>query len=693
MGGPAKPEAVRRACFSGFIRSKFTRVRANPNDNNLRSWPDEQWLRQAVLALRRGATEIGFQAFPQLARAALAMEAARFAACGSPEFFSRHLREIPPTLNEDLLDLYGRSGQVLANQFAFHNISETLNADFDWEKHPSAAWRRELHSFDYALTLAMTYRISQETHYAIHLRYLIAHWIARNLPGRGSGWQLAPMARRVRNWVLASSLVSTAWQDDWEFQNLFAQSLALQCAFLNRHSAEADSLSCSLHCAHALLLSSKFFAGAAGKELSENGRRLLAGACEAVFDHQEVQNLPRPTECFELAAACLENVVFVSSAGEHATPSDIETTRKVLETLEGTLAPDGTLPLFGPSARSKVDELSDLFALATVILGEPRWKGLAGKFGIFPYLVLGESGKLQFDEMAHEAWSGGSRAVPEPGLYRLAGRDRSALIVNARPSSSPEEHQDFLSYELYVQGSRLVVDSGAYSPDGETGDRYFASARAHNILLIDGQSSCRGRTARDTRESILLPLQSANAPIGRVGNPSSPHESLESISLHDTGFDSIGFHHQRAFFCLDGAAWAVLDWLQGEGPYEVRSLIHFFPTFEIEARPDCAIARSRALKATVIPLSFPLVPKTEMPALRVSRGPDANFPGFYSPDAGVRFATSVLSVVVSVIQLPWIGGYLIIPGSEVSFRARESDASQGSLSFEVSGKLFRLKMS
>ena len=152
---PAKAAPL-RACISSDSRSKFKPVQANSPRKNSLPWSDERRLQRWVRKLKHQAIWLGFQAFPQLSRAALAMESSRFSPADATEFFSQDLHEVPPALNEDLLDLYGRSEQVVANLFAFHNISEALEGDFNWEMHQSAAWRRELHSFDYALALGMT---------------------------------------------------------------------------------------------------------------------------------------------------------------------------------------------------------------------------------------------------------------------------------------------------------------------------------------------------------------------------------------------------------------------------------------------------------------------------------------------------------------------------------------------------------
>ncbi len=632
-----------------------------------------------------------YRAFPKLAHSALAMEAAPFVVVGHPQFFSRDLREISPTLNEDLLELYGRSEQVLANTFAFQNVSETLAADFDWEKHPNAAWRRELHAFDYALSLAMIFRISQEERYALHLRYLIAHWIAQNAPGQTTGWELNPLARRVRNWALASDLAWPAWNGDRDFQDVFAQSLAMQCVFLSRRAREADPLSGFVLSGRALCIASRLFGRLAGARLAELGDALLSDAVNRVLDHKAGACLARPTDLLHLAEACLERLLFSPASNQTAREIEVIAAREVLSVLEGALLPHGTLPLFGPSARSQADELSDIFAFAAVVLDEPRWKNLAGRFGIFPHLVLGEKGKAQFERLSVPPSDSATREIPELGLYRLSAGSRSAMIINARPPLSHHDHQDFLSYELSLNGLRVIVDSGAYSPDGESD--YFASAHAHNVLVVDGETPHPRQAGRREDEAPLPLIEYVNQLGIHRGDRSSTDANCLRLCLSESGFALPGVCHRRVFYCLDGTAWAVLDRLDGEGCFPLVNLIHFFPAFEIELHQDRAIARSRAMSVTIIPIGACRESGNRNLVIQVLRGPDAKFPGFYSPDFGVKFRCAVLQEDFGQVRLPWVGGYVIVPGDKATFHIGAADARGGSVEFELYGRPCRFDLS
>lgn len=650
------------------MASRKTGVALTRLTDRIEDWGSESALERRRSALKWAVARLAYRAFPLLSSAVLEIEAAGLNSPAIPQLFSRNLREIDPSLNNDLLDLHGRSERALANQFTFFHRTEQFDEEIDWERHESPAWRSEFHAFDYALDLALTYRISREERYARHLRYLIAHWVASNPPLQGTGWLLRPLARRVRNWILAADLARDDWERDPMFSRVVGESLSLQSTYLFRHAGYNPHGAHCLDDVLALELAGKFFAGSKGSEFRSAARRTLfekletqAGRCG---DYLE----PRPLAQLRLGAAVMEWLLF--DAGSKGANSVKETLRQILTVLEGVLHADGTLPLFGASAQSPGDLLTDLFALAAVCFEEPRWKSLAGQFGIVPYMLLGEEGKCCFDRLPHVPWEPDHNLLPASGLYRLCGSASSSLVINGRLPSSPRDHQDFLSYELIIGGHRVVVDSGAFAPEGQSWNEYFASARAHNVLLVDGQA------ARAVPSDFVRPL-----PENRQSSP-----GVVELRLRSRGFEFEGVNHQRAWFCLEGGGWIVLDRLEGSGSRRSTHLLHFFPTFHVQPGDERATVRSRALAVTVIPLGQPRAKMT------VAQGYHPEFPGWYAPDLGIKYPASVLALEWTSLRMPWIGGAIIIPGEEVSIRAVDTNAVTGQIEFELSGKQFRLWM-
>jgi hypothetical protein len=390
--------------------------------------------------LHGAAARLAYNLFPNLAALALRVQAAGLRFASIPDLFSRDLRQISPSSNDELLDLYGRSEQVLANRFAFFNLTEEFGSEIDWEHHPSPGWRAELHAFDYALDLAMTYRISREERYARHLRYLVAEWIAANPPAQGSGWKPRPLSRRIRNWILAADLARDDWERDPTFLSLVTESLALQTTYLSKQIHPENPPADKLDCARALNLVGKLFAGAEAAELGATAFTLLRNARE-----RQLRDTPLPSARLHLAETFVELLLFAPPNDEPPLGGLKSTLFESLKALEAILWSDGTLPLFGPAAAPAPERITNLFAIAAVLYEEPRWKRLAGDFGVFPYLLLGEEGRTCFEGLPNHAWSPGSLPLAQGGLYGLTGTSQSELLVNALPTGA---HEDFLSYEL-----------------------------------------------------------------------------------------------------------------------------------------------------------------------------------------------------------------------------------------------------
>ncbi len=635
--------------------------------SRIEAWLNGARIGQRVSALKKSAVHWAFQLFPHLATAALEIRSAGLTRWEIPKIFSTNLRELATSLNEDLLDQFGRSEQLLANRFSFLHHSEEFGPEIDWEFEGSAAWRAELHAFDYALDLALTYRISLEDRYARHLRYLIADWIASNPPGEGTGWLLPPLARRIRNWILAADLARQNWESDAEFLQLLARSLAFQASYLLLNADSARFTPAFTSVALALLLSSRLFPGIRNDEFRFKALSVLHQGLEAAVFPDGGAREARPTAQLSLATALLECHLQRGTGGT-ASDSLKDKLCGVLDFLESILMPDFTLPLFGPSARLSTDALSELFALGAVVFNEPAWKSIAGGFGVFPYFLFGEEGKAVFECLPAVPWRARNLLESHNGLFRLANAESSAMVINGHRPQLPADHEDYLTYELAIQGQRFVVDSGALDPEEEFGNSYFASPRAHNVLLVDGQGS------RATAFETGPPDARAPALV----------EGAQGLCLSDCGFRFLGLARARGWYALENNAWAVVDRLEGRGRHAIVSLLHLYPTFEVEIKGSQALARSRTLAFTIIPLG------ESRPKITVSQGDDAGFPGWYAPDFGVKYSARVLALSWTRVEVPWLGGCLIVPGLDPEFQSLETDTQSGTLRFELGGKSYLL---
>jgi hypothetical protein len=222
-----------------------------------------------------------------------------------------------------------------------------------------------------------------------------------------------------------------------------------------------------------------------------------------------------------------------------------------------------------------------------------------------------------------------------------------------------------MSYELTLNNHRVVVDSGGFAP-GEP--EYFRRAHAHNILLVDGLEPRWQSVEVSARVDLEFPCACAR------------------LRMSDPGFGFLRLQHQRAWFRMENNAWMILDWLDGRGIHSLTSLIHFYPTFEMVAGIDRTLARSRACSFAVIPVG------SAKPLASFSRGDHPQFPGWFSPEFGVKFPTAVLALNWTSVELPWMGGALITSDADEPFRQLETLAAEGVVRLEYSGKTYELQM-
>ncbi len=613
---------------------------------------------------QRTAFRLACQVVPRVVAAVLSMEVARLGPARIPRIFSNQLQPLDPSLNEDLLTLYGRSEQVLANRFAFLNRLQTFDEGIDWEPAESPAWQAELHAFDYALDLALTHRISGEEKYARHLRYVIAHWIAENPPFQSPGWSLGALARRVRNWILAADLARTAWETESEFGRVVGESLAFQCLYL--HSSlpgRLEDLS-AFDSIRALLFASRVFGGGRSSEFRETAFALLVRAVAARARQDGAWTGSGPALRLGLAATLLDWLI--AHPGSPESHFILGSLREVLDDVDAYLLPDGNPSLFGPPTR---EDLGSVAALAAVLLMEPKWKSVATNFGILPYLLLGEEGRRRFHSLPNAAPKPACAGKPDyrpfgrAGCFRLSGADASALLISSGQPNTRGGHADHLSFELVIRGQRTIVDAGAYAPEGEPEEEYFAAAPAHNLLLID-------------RKPPDYPLAAGQgeAPEGWQA------AHLAGVRIEDAGYASLGVRHTRAWFRLSGLRWLIVDRLDGSRPCEVTCLLHFYPTFQIQLGPDRALVRSRAETVTVISIG------TSTATMQASRGDQGEFPGWYAPRPGLKYPSSVLALKWSSPTLPWVGAQVIAPGDHPELIARLIAVHAERIELEVGGE-------
>ncbi len=167
-------------------------------------------------------------------------------------------------------------------------------------------------------------------------------------------------------------------------------------------------------------------------------------------------------------------------------------------------------------------------------------------------------------------------AFPASGYYVCRKADDLIIIDCGQigPDYQPgHAHCDTLSYELAIDGRKVVVDSGVCDYELSQERAYARSTKAHNTVIVDGeeQSEMWGafRVARRAR-----PIQAHIEEIGQ--------ESVLFEGAHD-GYRRLKGRliHKRQISYDGQGSWVITDVLEGKGIHRMEGFVHIHPDLSI----------------------------------------------------------------------------------------------------------------
>jgi hypothetical protein len=170
-----------------------------------------------------------------------------------------------------------------------------------------------------------------------------------------------------------------------------------------------------------------------------------------------------------LTAALLE-AIELAGATQRPVPDSWRTTaQRALDWALQVRAPDGTYPLLNDAALDSAPAIDDVLALG-------RACGMSAP---------GDTESKRGTWLHH---------LPDTG-WLLAGADDGAwLCVDAAADGAPYQpghvHADALTFELWVEGRRAIVDYGVSSYAVDEARAETRSTRSHNTVELDGLDSC-----------------------------------------------------------------------------------------------------------------------------------------------------------------------------------------------------------
>lgn len=428
---------------------------------------------------------------------------------------------------------------------------DTVSRDIRYGQQPGAdvkvPW--ELARMQHLPNLALAFAASGNDGYRREFRNQLLDFIAGNPPRFGVNWTCTmDVGIRVANWLLAYDLFQGAGA---VFDEVFVTELTRS---VYQHGVHIiNNLEWSEH-----LRSNHYLADIAGLlfvaghlSASPETDKWLAFAVQELTKEAGTQFHPEGTNfeasiCYHrlsgemlayataLIAGLSDRLRAVSATPQAGT---LERLAKIGEFVMATTHPDGNAVQIGDNDSGRFVKLGDdhpldlrgLVAALDGLFQRPDFAAFAGARRLEREIVAGLAKGMTISSTPTRA-----NAYPQFGLYILQARDLRAWVrcgSVGQNGNGGHAHDDQLSFELSIDGVRLIVDSGTYlyTPVPALRNRFRSAAMHNTLTLVDAEhhSFLAGADSLFTMhepEKFEVLAHSDEEFIGRRHNPLLSHK-------------------------------------------------------------------------------------------------------------------------------------------------------------------------
>ena len=531
-----------------------------------------------------------------------------------------------------------RSGQLT-------HLGATIAFDerIDWfPRGSSVAWQRALHGLDELVAVgiaAATASSADERRAWYELATSVAgDWTRRVTVGHPVAWSVPALARRVRNLLVVQALFGPELRKDLEPRRILLGQLFDQAGALATGLPEHDADGWRIAGANALLLAGRFFDGMEARGWVELGTTTLWGQLREQVREDGGHHSRSPVWQAFVLAEYLTALAALRADNDDVPMWGRKRVKGMADCLARLAHPDGTLPAFDTIDVDDVWSVPELLATAAVVLHEPGFAVAPELPGVWPHLVVGDSGRRTYGGFTRAATVCEPRALRRTGFYVLAGTAGDALVIDG----AVRRHHDGWSafgYELAIGGLPIVTGSAVGRDAPGPIAEHLRSMRA---------------------QSVLVPAAPTSAELGAVESRFTVRDGVQYFLGTVDGFVGPGveMRHRRRIFCVPGRFWIVADELHGQGSFTGESVVHLHP--DVVVRADCAgrpvvtLERSARAAATLLVAGV----KT----LGLAGGMEEPPFGWHGGDDGLwRPAPAV--IVRMAGTLPLLTAYALVPRS------------------------------
>ncbi len=528
---------------------------------------------------------------------------------------------------------------VARGEFSFLNIQERYDQQPEWsDAGKSRLWRYNLHYFNYLLGKA---RLSEQAALS-----LIRHWIRENPPGTADAWDPFPTSLRIVNWIKYIGGGITDQSEPTAVLMDISESIYEQTCWLAswlEHHILANHI---FKNAKALLFAGFFFSGPQALRWRTQGLNLLRRElAEQIlpdgghFERSPMYHAMILEDCLDMINVChpqlqashspafvqktsktgntlwrIPETKLSSSRLKDFCDRLLHTSEKMMHYLVGMTHPDGQMALFNDAAFGieRSPENLQIF-----------FENLTGKRVVIPQGPI---------------WS-----FPESGYFILAPQTGDRLIMDCGPVGPDYQpghaHCDLLSFELSLQGRRVIVDSGCFQYEDASIRQYNRGNAGHNSVTIDGrnQSEVWGAHRVARRAYPIEARLEARA-----------HGSLCFSGAHNGYRHLSGSPIHRRTVTWSGDELLIEDRVEGCGRHDIQSRLHIHPNLLVVINNGKAtIHDGPVLLAIIAPAGSGRI---ELEA------------GWYCPEFGMRQSCNVLFINHHNTLLPFYGGWKLTTG-------------------------------
>jgi len=469
--------------------------------------------------------------------------------------------------------------------------------------HPSdikIVW--EMNRFHQVWWLGKAYWATQSEDYARKFGELIEDWIQKNPVGRGPNWSIAmEVAMRACNWIAGYYFFCDSKSLSENFWNKFLKSLYAHGRYVESHLEYAKHNGNHLLAdVVGLLMMGTFFRSA------PFGARWAEWGSTALQEEMQTQVYPDGVnyeksigyhrlvlELFYTAAIlCQHNRIPLEDAF-------MKRLEKMFEFVQAYTRPDGSVPavgdaddarLFQFSAREDFNDHRQALSVGALLFNRADFRSATECFTQDALWLYGGEGFERHQRLQPSKASNVSRDFPDGGYYVMCN-EHAHVFIDAgdigMDGRGGHGHNDTFSFDLWCDGSPLIVDSGTFTYSADVYVRNeFRRTQAHNTLVVD-------RTEIADFTGLWSIRTDETQPRVLIWDPGTDRALLEVEHFAYLSLPSRISHRRRFELVQSPLSLTIIDTLQGSGSHLFESYLHFALQVSIElASPQKAIAKN-----------------------------------------------------------------------------------------------------